>query len=291
MRLISSSGAAACPAPRLLARGRSLSGRSQIGVVAPRPRPVQPGFDLYNCDWPGTSTASQLWSRALHWRWFHLITDPAFRRHFCGLHGRPAPMLGFLCNELPASARAKTMPAPPASSASRPRARPSPVASSSNVPPPQLPRTQRSAPPSQTRSPPATAATLTCPPRRPRSWNVALLCEDHSDESFRVILVGTDADGTIACIHSSPEPAVWSEPAYAPQHLSGGGGDHVDAVGGTLLGNALYFICQRTRVLMYDLGTRTMSVVHLPPASHNQHIALTTHYVRKALQLTGIIFL
>ncbi|KAG2580707.1 hypothetical protein PVAP13_6NG360301 [Panicum virgatum] len=116
-------------------------------------------------------------------------------------------------------------------------------------------------------------------PRRPRSWNAALLCEDDPDGPFRVVLVGTDAEGTFACFYSSPEPAAWSEPAFhAPQHPGGGGGgDHVDMARGVLVGDALYFVCQmRTRVLRYELGTRAMSVVHLPPASHNQRIALTT---------------
>ncbi|PAN36709.1 hypothetical protein PAHAL_6G303800 [Panicum hallii] len=228
-------------------------------------------------------------------RWCRLVTGPAFRRRFRGLHRRPAPMLGFLCNEVPRAG------ADDACSA-------------------RFVRTAASCPPIAARcgwhaldaragrvllhraaaAAPAQAAVrlavwdplaagdrghieLPAPalPRRLRSWNAALLCEDDPDGPFRVVLVGTDAQGTFACVYSSLEPAAWSEPAAyargASRLTSGVGGDHVDAVRGALVGDALYFVCQRrTRVLRYDLGTRAMSVVHLPPAPHNQRIALTT---------------
>ncbi|CAL5014129.1 unnamed protein product [Urochloa decumbens] len=213
-------------------------------------------------------------------RWCRLISAHAFRRRF-----RPAPMLGFLCNDAP-------------------RAREGDEACSV-----RFVRTAASCPPIATRhgwhaldaragrvllhraaaAAPAQAIRLavwhplarrhldlppTALPRRPRSWNAALLCDD-DEGAFRVVLVGTDAEGAFASVYSSsaaPEPAAWSDPAYAPQHA----GDHVDAARGALSGGALYFVCQRrTNLLRYDLATGAMSVVRLPPASHNQRIALT----------------
>ena len=88
--------------------------------------------------------------------------------------------------------------------------------------------------------------------------------------------MGTDVEGTFACVYSSPEPATWTEPTYAPQHP--GGGDHIDVVRAALVGDAIYFLCQTWTRVLYDPGTRAMSVVHLPPASQsqNERIALTT---------------
>ncbi|KAF8753142.1 hypothetical protein HU200_011798 [Digitaria exilis] len=116
-------------------------------------------------------------------------------------------------------------------------------------------------------------------PRRPRSLNAVLLCDDDDPPAegafvFRVVLVGTDAEGAFACVYSSspPEAAAWSEPSQQ-QHP---GDDHVDVVRGALVGDAVYFVCQRrTRVLRYDLATRAITLLHLPPVSHNQRIALT----------------
>ncbi|CAM0148613.1 unnamed protein product [Urochloa decumbens] len=218
-------------------------------------------------------------------RWCRLISAHAFRRRF-----RPAPMLGFLCNDAP-------------------RAREGDEACSA-----RFVRTAASCPPIATRhgwhaldaragrvllhraaaaqeirlavwDPLAATGDrdhldLPAPalPRRPRSSNAALLCDDEPADGppFRVVLVGTDAEGAFASVYSSsaaPEPAAWSDPAYAPQHAA----DHVDTARAAVAGGALYFVCQRrTNLLKYDLGTGAMSVVRLPPASHNQRIALTT---------------
>ncbi|KAG2585758.1 hypothetical protein PVAP13_6KG410100 [Panicum virgatum] len=226
-------------------------------------------------------------------RWCRLVAGPAFRRRFRGLHRRPAPMLGFLSNDVSCAG------ADDACSARF-------VRTAASCPPIAARRgwhalDARAGRVLLRRAAYAAAAEhaairlavwdplaagdrghidLPAPvlPRRPRSWNASLLCEDDPDDGpFRVVLVGTDAEGTFACVYSSPEPSAWGEPAYAPQQHPGGGGDHVDAVRGALVGDALYFVCQRrSRVLRYDLGTRAMSVVHLPEASHNQRIALTT---------------
>ncbi|TKW11765.1 hypothetical protein SEVIR_6G254600v4 [Setaria viridis] len=217
-------------------------------------------------------------------RWCRLVSAHPFRLRFRGLHRRPAPMLGFLCNDVFHAGGDEACSA-------------------------RFVRTAASCPPLASRRGwhaldaragrvllhRAAAAQAICLavwdplaagdsrhldlpapalPRRPRSWNAALLCDDDPDGGpFRIVLVGTDSQGTFACVYSSPEPAAWSEPAYAPQHPK----DHVDAVRGALVGDTIYFVCQRrTRVLRYDLATRAMSVVHLPPASHNQRIVLTT---------------
>lgn len=115
-------------------------------------------------------------------------------------------------------------------------------------------------------------------PRRPHSWNAALLCcdhhglQDHADVPFRVVLVGTDPEGTFACVYSSFGLAAWSEVAYAAQHPDPGdvGGGRIARVRGALVGNTLYFLFQdRTSILEYDLATGDISVIPLPPASYS----------------------
>ncbi|CAD6271816.1 unnamed protein product [Miscanthus lutarioriparius] len=114
-------------------------------------------------------------------------------------------------------------------------------------------------------------------PRRPRSWNAALLCcdhhglQDHADVPFRVVLVGTDPEGTFACVYSSFGLAAWSEVACAAQHPDpGDDGGRIARVRGALVGNTLYFLLQdRTSILKYDLATGDISVIRLPPASYS----------------------
>ncbi|CAO2164864.1 unnamed protein product [Urochloa humidicola] len=217
-------------------------------------------------------------------RWCRFVTGPVFRRRF-----RPAPMLGFLRNDAPRAAAggegeacstrfvrtaASCPPIPPRPGWHALDARAGRVL------------LHRPAPALEIRlavwDPLAAASAgdrrhldLPALPRRRRSWNAALLCDadaDADDRAFRVVVVGTDAEGAFACIYSSSS-AAWTDPAYASQH----GGDHVDTARGALAGGALYFVCQRrTNVLKYDLATGAMSVVRLPPASHNHRIALTT---------------
>ncbi|CAL5000330.1 unnamed protein product [Urochloa decumbens] len=216
-------------------------------------------------------------------RWCRLLTGPAFRRRF-----RPAPMLGFLCNDAPRSG----------AGAGEDEACSARFVRTAASCPPVAPRRgwhaldaragrvllhRAAAAPAQAIRlavwDPLARRHLDLPapalPRRPRSWNAALLCDD-GDGPFRVVVVGTDAEGAFACVYSSPsapDPAAWTDPAYAPQHAA----DHVDAARAAVDGGALYFVCQRrTNLLKYNLGTGAMSVVRLPPASHNQRIALTT---------------
>ncbi|CAO2200339.1 unnamed protein product [Urochloa humidicola] len=215
-------------------------------------------------------------------RWCRLVTAHGFRRRF-----RPAPMLGFLRNDAPRAA----------SGAGEDEACSTRFVRTAASCPPIPPRPgwhaldaragrvllHRPAPALEIRlavwDPLAVASgdrrhlDLPALPRRRRSWNAALLCDDDADDrAFRVVVVGTDAEGAFACVYSSSS-AAWTYPAYAPQLAE----DHIDTARGALAGGALYFVCQRRRnVLKYDLATGDMSVVRLPPASHNHRIALTT---------------
>ncbi|KAF8644698.1 hypothetical protein HU200_066364 [Digitaria exilis] len=98
-------------------------------------------------------------------------------------------------------------------------------------------------------------------------WNAAVLCAadgcDHLDcclGHFLVVVVGTNSKEMFAYVYSS-ETGAWGEPASA-RHP----GDSVDFAPSALVGNALYFAFQMgTAVLRYDLGTREMAVIRLPP--------------------------
>ncbi|WVZ91665.1 hypothetical protein U9M48_037808 [Paspalum notatum var. saurae] len=215
--------------------------------------------------------------------WSRLVSAPGFRRRFRDRH-RAAPMLGFLLNDASSCAGEDALSVRF-------------VRTAASCPPVAARRGwhaldahggrvllyRPAAAPAQVRlavwDPLGRHRDLPAPvlPRAPRSWNAALIGDDDpmQDGPFRVVVVGTDAHGTFACVYSSSGPAAaWSEPAYA---WSGLPGDRVDAARGALVGNALHFVLQRRdRLLRYDLGTRDMSVLRLPAASHNQRIALTT---------------
>ncbi|KAF8731408.1 hypothetical protein HU200_016470 [Digitaria exilis] len=98
-------------------------------------------------------------------------------------------------------------------------------------------------------------------------WNAAVLCAadgcDHLDcchGRFVVVVVGTNSKEMFAYVYSS-ETGAWWEPASA-QHPC----DSVEFAPSALVGNALYFAFQMgTAVLRYDLGTREMAVIRLPP--------------------------
>ncbi|CAL4970193.1 unnamed protein product [Urochloa decumbens] len=80
-----------------------------------------------------------------------------------------------------------------------------------------------------------------------------------------------------ACVYSS-ELGAWSEPTYA-EHPN----DHVDWGRSALVGNTLYFMLVKYEsILKYDLGTRKMSVIGLPPYAHAETIY--TQFMR--IQLT-----
>ncbi|KAG2643054.1 hypothetical protein PVAP13_2KG327200 [Panicum virgatum] len=107
-------------------------------------------------------------------------------------------------------------------------------------------------------------------PRRAQSWSAAVLCgcADAAGACdgchlgpFRVVYVGTDADGIFSCVYSSLDGA-WSEPASAehPEH------PHMPRIR-ALVGDALHFLFQASAsILRYDLGARQVSVIQRPPA-------------------------
>uniref|UniRef100_A0A0A9EZY5 F-box protein AT5G49610-like beta-propeller domain-containing protein n=1 Tax=Arundo donax TaxID=35708 RepID=A0A0A9EZY5_ARUDO len=117
----------------------------------------------------------------------------------------------------------------------------------------------------------------------PYSWNAAVLCAaagggagcDHLDchrGHFLVVVVGTNQKEMFAYVYSS-EAAAWSEPASAPHPQ-----DSVDFAPSALVGNTLYFAFQMgTGILEYNLVTRDMAVIGLPPSRfYGQRGVLTT---------------
>ncbi|CAN6300259.1 unnamed protein product, partial [Urochloa humidicola] len=111
--------------------------------------------------------------------------------------------------------------------------------------------------------------------RRAHSASVAVLCAgaagggscDHLDchrNPFLVVFVGIDSEGMFSCVYSS-EDGIWrSGPTVAAQQPR----DCVEMSSSAFAGNALYFVfVMGTKILKYDLSTRELSVIHLPPGS------------------------
>jgi len=216
-------------------------------------------------------------------RWCALVTGAGFRRRFRELHRAP-PLLGLLCDAGPG---ARFVPA----SAFRPP----------GLPAGGLLRNWRALDARHGRvllrwDPAREAACPTLvvwdpvadrrrdlPPLPwapyPYSWNAAVLCAaagcDHLDcgaGHFLVVVVGTNSKEMFAYVYSS-EAGAWGEPASA-RHPN----DNVDFAPSALVGDALYFAFQMgTAVLEYNLGTREMAVIRLPPSPYDwQRIALAT---------------
>ncbi|RCV09214.1 hypothetical protein SETIT_2G009400v2 [Setaria italica] len=225
-------------------------------------------------------------------RWCALLAGARFRRRFRELHRAP-PLLGFLCNAGPG---ARFVPASAFRPPGLPRAGgglllgwraldarhgrvllrwdPGRDAASGGVGCPPLVVWD-----------PVTDQRSDLPPLQwapyPYSWNAAVLCAagaacNHLDccgGHFLVVVVGTNSNEMFAHVYSS-EADAWSEPASA-RHPN----DSVDFAPSALVGNVLYFAFQMgTAVLEYDLGTKEMAVIRLPPLLHFnwQRIALTT---------------
>ncbi|CAL5034383.1 unnamed protein product [Urochloa decumbens] len=222
-------------------------------------------------------------------RWRALLAGPGFRRRFRELHRSP-PLLGLLCNS-PTGAR--FLP----SSAFRPPGLPSTADG--------LLRGWRALDARHGRvllrwDPASSVSGGSCPPlvvwdpitdqrkdlppllwaQYPYSWNAAVLCSagaagcDHLDccgGHFLVVVVGTNSKEMFAHVYSS-ESGAWSE-ATSARHPN----DSIDFAPSALVGNALYFAFQMDgAVLEYDLGTREMAVIRLPPHCFSwQRIALT----------------
>ncbi|TKW30114.1 hypothetical protein SEVIR_2G013500v4 [Setaria viridis] len=117
-------------------------------------------------------------------------------------------------------------------------------------------------------------------PRNRSRWGAAILCSaagacDHLDchrGPFLVVFVGSNLGGTCICTYSS-DAAAWSQAISTP-----GTGDCVDPLmRSALIGNALYFgLVKKTKALRYDLESREMSWVQLPPTYHNFELRVLT---------------
>ncbi|TVU40629.1 hypothetical protein EJB05_14098, partial [Eragrostis curvula] len=117
--------------------------------------------------------------------------------------------------------------------------------------------------------------------RYPTDWNAAVLCAatpsgtcDHLDcHGPFLVVVLAEAWDTFVHIYSS-ESGKWSEQQIVVPCPS----KPADWLWPTVLaGNALYFMLQkRTSILEYNLGTRAVSVIHLPPSICYRPDVLTT---------------
>ncbi|WVZ61631.1 hypothetical protein U9M48_011479 [Paspalum notatum var. saurae] len=211
--------------------------------------------------------------------WCRLVSGPAFRRRYREFHRAP-PVLGFFFNFGIRSyfvRTASTCPPLrrnwPAIDARHGRVLRFSATSQAGEVPLEKPLVVWDPVTGQRRQLPVAPGSF-----RPDHWNGAVLCAsaaacDHLDchrGPFLVVLVGTTSRGMLACVYSS-EAGAWSEPTSAQnQNCS------VAPVPSALVGNALHFQCGPQRsVLRYDLGTRRMSVIHLP-ADCPRHIALMT---------------
>ncbi|KAL6647181.1 hypothetical protein ACP70R_014618 [Stipagrostis hirtigluma subsp. patula] len=114
-----------------------------------------------------------------------------------------------------------------------------------------------------------------------RGWNAAVLCAagagcDHLDchrGPFLVVFVATLLGRTFAHVYSS-EDGTWSETTHAPprQPIN----DFLRMEPGALVGNTLYFLFYGSAtILEFDLTTREMFSVSLPPKIHPGQIVFT----------------
>ncbi|KAL6647183.1 hypothetical protein ACP70R_014620 [Stipagrostis hirtigluma subsp. patula] len=112
-------------------------------------------------------------------------------------------------------------------------------------------------------------------------WNAAVLCAaavggscDHLGchrGPFLVVFVATGVNETLTCVYSS-EAGRWSEPTITEPIYSS-----LATTPGVLVENALYFMLHLwTAVLKYDLTTREISVIRLPPTINLLHSVLMT---------------
>uniref|UniRef100_A0A0A8Y5Z5 F-box protein AT5G49610-like beta-propeller domain-containing protein n=2 Tax=Arundo donax TaxID=35708 RepID=A0A0A8Y5Z5_ARUDO len=101
------------------------------------------------------------------------------------------------------------------------------------------------------------------------SWNAAVLCAahgacDHLDchhGPFLVVFVDSDTERLRVHVYSS-EAGAWSKPTCGPPSPTYG----VLMVPSALVGSAFYFLIDATNsILKYELATRNMSVIQLPP--------------------------
>ncbi|GJN10493.1 hypothetical protein PR202_ga28591 [Eleusine coracana subsp. coracana] len=216
-------------------------------------------------------------------RWRRIVSDRGFRRRFCELHRKPR-MLGFLYNRSHSSIFVPTCSFRPPSAAHRY----GPVIDARHGRVLLLPGF-----PDWEKRPldnafvvwdPITSERRELPllPRSVRSadWNAAVLCAtapggacDHLDccgGPFLVIFVATDKGRMFDYAYSS-ETGAWSEQTSA-QHAAG---CRMALSPSALVGNALYFLNGYLKtVLKFDLGTRKLSVIRIPPSCYFGSIVL-----------------
>ncbi|KAK3124313.1 hypothetical protein QOZ80_7BG0584820 [Eleusine coracana subsp. coracana] len=103
------------------------------------------------------------------------------------------------------------------------------------------------------------------------TWNAALLCDDGGLGPFRVVVVVATVQGfTYACVYSS-EQHVWSNPISTQKP-----GVRLLKGRNALIGNALYFKCNESRILEYDMSKQELSLISLPPLCWNRCVSLMT---------------
>ncbi|KAG0534821.1 hypothetical protein BDA96_04G313100 [Sorghum bicolor] len=206
---------------------------------------------------PPDSPASLVRAGLVCKRWFHLVSDPGFRRRFLDFHGRAPPMLGFMMYS-----RGATRFVPmSASGGLQPHANLSGLKACDSRHGRVLLRNTGSECHSSIHIVvwnPITGEQLKLPepPRwNPHEWTAAVLC-------------------------ASAAAGAWSEPTFAPHS----GSSTIDrSVRSTLVGNTLYFVLHESgnysefgsnqrkispynyqNILEYNLGTRRIAVVQLP---------------------------
>ncbi|CAL5089172.1 unnamed protein product [Urochloa decumbens] len=106
----------------------------------------------------------------------------------------------------------------------------------------------------------------------PFSWNAAVLCAGHGTcshfdchlEPFVVVFLDSNTEHMRVHLYSS-EAEAWSQPTYGlPSPLDG-----VETLPTALVGNSLYFLIYASQsILEYNLATRNMSVIPLPPEQY-----------------------
>ncbi|CAL5079044.1 unnamed protein product [Urochloa decumbens] len=105
----------------------------------------------------------------------------------------------------------------------------------------------------------------------PFSWNAAVLCAGHDACShfdchlgpFFVVLLDSNTEQMRVHLYSSEAEA--SQPTYGPPSPL----DGVETLPTALVGNSLFFLIYASQsILEYDLATRNMSVIPLPPEQY-----------------------
>ncbi|CAL5091808.1 unnamed protein product [Urochloa decumbens] len=110
------------------------------------------------------------------------------------------------------------------------------------------------------------------------SWNAVVLCAATAGGCnhlgchrgpFLVVFVGTVRNQILACVYSS-EAAAWSEPTFMMEP------DRIHTYKTqALVGNALYLqYYVANKILKFDLMTREISPIRLPPEGSDRHIML-----------------